>query len=87
VLFQGNRQVARFTGDFFYFCLGMYFNVDMPADLDQFGRDNSHGAVISGEGFVDLSHFAADSGASSNNHHRSKDFCSHIAPLMINIRD
>ncbi len=27
----------------------------MPADLDQFGRDNSHGAIIGGKGLVQLS--------------------------------
>jgi hypothetical protein len=31
-------------------------NVQMPADLDQFGRDNSHTAVIGGEGLIELSH-------------------------------
>jgi hypothetical protein len=32
----------------------------MPADLDQFGRKYSHGAVIGGEGLVKLGHMAAD---------------------------
>jgi hypothetical protein len=32
----------------------------MPADLDQFGREDSHGAVIGGIGLVKLSHMAAD---------------------------
>jgi hypothetical protein len=35
---------------------GQYFNVQMPADLDQFRRDNSHGTVVRREGFVQLSH-------------------------------
>jgi hypothetical protein len=34
----------------------MKFDVDVPADLDQFGRDNSHGTVIGGEGFVQFTH-------------------------------
>ena len=34
----------------------------MLADLDQFRRDNSHGAIIGRKGFVNLRHFAADSG-------------------------
>jgi hypothetical protein len=38
----------------------MKFDVDMPADLDQFGRNNSHGTVIGGKGFVQLRHDAAD---------------------------
>jgi hypothetical protein len=32
----------------------------MPADLDQFGSQNSHGAVIGGKGLVQLGHVAAD---------------------------
>jgi hypothetical protein len=34
----------------------------MPADLDQFGRDNSHGTVVGGEGLVQLTHDAANGG-------------------------
>jgi hypothetical protein len=36
-------------------------DVQVPADLDQFGRDNSHGAVISGKRLVQLGHDPADS--------------------------
>jgi hypothetical protein len=36
------------------------FDVQMPADLDQFGRDNSHTAIIGGKGFIELRHEAAD---------------------------
>jgi hypothetical protein len=32
----------------------------MPADLDQFGCEYSHGAVIGRKGLVQLSHMAAD---------------------------
>jgi hypothetical protein len=32
----------------------------MPADLDQFGRDNSHGAVIGGKRLVHLGHDPAN---------------------------
>jgi hypothetical protein len=38
----------------------MHLNVNMPADLDQLGRDNSHGTVIGGEGLVQLRHDPAD---------------------------
>jgi hypothetical protein len=34
----------------------------MPADLDQFGRDNSHGTVIGGKGLVQLGHHASNGG-------------------------
>jgi hypothetical protein len=30
------------------------FNIEVPADLDQFGRNNSHGAVIGGKGLIQL---------------------------------
>jgi hypothetical protein len=36
------------------------FNIQVPADLDQFGRDNSHGTIIGGESFVQLSHNSAN---------------------------
>jgi len=35
-------------------------DIEMPADLDQFGGDNSHGAVVGGEGLIQLSHGPAD---------------------------
>jgi hypothetical protein len=34
----------------------------MPADLDQFGREDSHGAIIGGEGLVQLGHQTTDGG-------------------------
>ena len=40
--------------------IGDEFNVQVPADLDQFGRDDSHGAIVGGEGLVQLGHDAAD---------------------------
>ena len=42
--------------------LGDDLDVQMPADLDQFGRDNSHGAVVGGEGLVQLGHQPTDGG-------------------------
>jgi hypothetical protein len=32
----------------------------VPADLDQFGRDNSHGTVVGWKSFVQLGHQTAD---------------------------
>ena len=43
-------------------CVGNYLYVQVPADLDQFGRDNSHGTVIGRESLVELSHNPADGG-------------------------
>ena len=31
---------------------GMDFNIDVPADLDQFRGDDSHGTIVGGEGLV-----------------------------------
>jgi len=38
----------------------MKLDVGMPADLDQFGRNNSHGAVIGWKSLVQLGHDAAN---------------------------
>jgi hypothetical protein len=35
-------------------------NVQMPADLDQYGGDNSHRAVIGWECLIKLRHYTAD---------------------------
>jgi hypothetical protein len=47
-------KIALFTIDPHDFRKGHQFNVEMPADLDQFGRDDSHGTVIGGECLVQL---------------------------------
>jgi hypothetical protein len=41
---------------------GQKLDVEMPADLDQLGRDDSHGAVVGGKGLVQLRHDSADGG-------------------------
>jgi len=38
----------------------MKFYVHVPADLDQFGRDNSHGTIVGGKGLVQLRHCPSD---------------------------
>jgi hypothetical protein len=57
------REVSRFTAHVCDFRKGQKFDVEMPADLDQFRRDNSHGAVIGGEGLVQSRHGPADGGS------------------------
>ena len=57
---QGDLEVSCFP---FYtddFGIRQDLYVGMPADLDQFGREYSHGAVIGGIGLVKLGHFAAN---------------------------
>jgi hypothetical protein len=43
-------------------CKGQQLDVEMPADLDQFRGDNSHGAVIGGKRLVELGHDPSDGG-------------------------
>ena len=57
---NGCREIARFPFQIDEFRIGEQFYVEMPADLDQFGRDDSHGAVIGREGLVQLGHGPAD---------------------------
>ena len=47
-----NFKISLLSGDAFHLREGQELNVQMPADLDQFGRENSHGTVIGGEGLV-----------------------------------
>jgi len=59
-LLDFNLEIAGFAFDRFKICVCDEFDVQMPADLDQYGRDNSHRAVIGGERLVELRHDAAD---------------------------
>jgi hypothetical protein len=56
------REISRLTGNLLNFRQGQKLDIQVPADLDQLGRDNSHRAVVCGEGFVELRHHSADSG-------------------------
>jgi hypothetical protein len=53
-------EIALLAGNALHFREGNQFNVDVPADLDQFGRDDSHGTVIGREGLVKLRHHPSD---------------------------
>jgi hypothetical protein len=57
---QRNLKIPRFTLNAFYFTARNQIYVHMPADLDQFGRDHSHGTVIGGEGLVQPGHHPAN---------------------------
>jgi hypothetical protein len=54
------RKIARFPFQVDELRIGEQFNVEMPADLDQFGRNDSHGTVVGGEGLIQLGHESAD---------------------------
>jgi hypothetical protein len=55
-------EIALRAFNFINFSACDQIDVEMPADLDQFGRNNSHGTVIGGKGFVQFTHHAADGG-------------------------
>ncbi len=57
---QGDLEVSCFPFYTVNFSIGQDLYIRMPADLDQFGREYSHGAVIGGIGLVKLGHLAAN---------------------------
>jgi hypothetical protein len=57
---QGYPEVSCFPFYTVNFSIGQDLYIGMPADLDQFGREYSHGAVIGGKGLVKLGHMAAN---------------------------
>jgi hypothetical protein len=48
------------TSDFFDLRQGHQVDVQVPSALDQFGGDDTHGAVVGGKRFVQLGHDATD---------------------------
>jgi hypothetical protein len=57
---QGDLEISCFSFYTVNFSIGQDLYIGMPADLDQFGREYSHGAVIGGIGLVKLGHLAAN---------------------------
>ncbi len=62
LLRQGDFKVSCFPSYTINFSIRQDFYIWMPADLDQFGREDSDGAVIGREGLVKLGHMAANGG-------------------------
>jgi len=60
LLDQADLEVSRFPFYTIDFSIAQDLYVWMPADLDQFGRENSHRAVIGGKGLVKLGHMATN---------------------------
>ena len=58
--YKGYPEVSRLPINAVNLRIGKDLYVRMPADLDQFWRKNSHGALIGGKGLVKLGHMAAD---------------------------
>jgi hypothetical protein len=59
-LFDFHLEIARRPFHRFQVRIGDQFDVQMPADLDQFWRNDSHGTVVGGKGFVQLGHSATN---------------------------
>jgi hypothetical protein len=60
LLRQGHVEVSNLTFYALNFRIGENLYVWVPADLDQFGCENSHGAVVGRKGLIQLRHVAAD---------------------------
>jgi hypothetical protein len=76
-LVQGDGKISRFPSHMVHFRISKNFDVWMPADLDQFGRQDSHGAVIGREGLIQLGHVAPDT-RSPLNQVDLKTGCGHV---------
>jgi len=63
---QGYPEVSFFPFYTVNFRIAQDLNVGMPADLDQFGREYSDGALIGRKGLVQLRHLPANGGAFIN---------------------
>ena len=61
LFFNSDFESPHIAGYTLHLCEGEQFDIQMPADLDQLGRDNSHGTVVGGKGLVQLGHAPADS--------------------------
>jgi hypothetical protein len=62
MLQDSDGEIPFFSGNSRHFRQRQQFNIDVPADLDQFRRDNSHRTIIGRKGLVKLCHCPADGG-------------------------
>ena len=53
-------KISRGPFHRFQIRIGDQFNIQMPADLDQFGRDDSHGTIVGGKSLIQLGHGTPD---------------------------
>ena len=60
MLLHGNGEVTRLAFDALHVGAGKQLDVQMPPHLHQLGRHDAHGAVVGGEGLVELGHDPAD---------------------------
>jgi hypothetical protein len=60
LLSQGYLETSYLPLHALDFGVGEDLYIWMPADLDQFGRENSHGTVVGGKRLIELGHMAAN---------------------------
>jgi len=53
-------KISFFSRNVFHLTQCEQVNIDMPADLDQFRGQDSHGTIIGGKRLVQLGHDPAD---------------------------
>ena len=56
LVYESSREVTRLAFKGFYLRVRDDIYIQMPADLDQFGRDDSHRAVVSRKCLIQLGH-------------------------------
>jgi hypothetical protein len=59
---NGDLEVSFGAFNLVYLGRGDQVDIEMPADLDQFGRDDSHGTVIGGKSLVQFAHDTTNGG-------------------------
>ena len=62
LLVDGGAEISGISLEIQKFGVGEQFDVQVPADLDQFRRNHSHRTVIGGERLVELGHEPPDGG-------------------------
>jgi len=62
-------KIPRITLNGFHVRQGDEIDVQVPADLDQFGGDNSHGTVVGGKRLVQRAHHTTNGGGFFNHVH------------------
>jgi hypothetical protein len=60
LLVDGSAKVSRIPFEIQKFGIGEQFDIQMPADLDQFGGNNSHRTIVGGKRLVQLGHESPD---------------------------
>jgi hypothetical protein len=59
---DGDFEISFIALNLINFCTRNKVDVKMPADLDQFGRNNSHCTIVGGKCFIQFTHYTAYGG-------------------------